>query len=103
MKFEVTSCNMLLALKRYLFFSGARNEMASNKNHYRMFVKNSSRIVENTKEEIERDLRRSLPEYAAFQEDIGINALRRVLTAYAIRNPQIGWLKINLDSLECTS
>ncbi|KAK7576494.1 hypothetical protein V9T40_012780 [Parthenolecanium corni] len=75
----------------WMIFSGARNEMACNKNQYRMFVKNSSRIFENTKEEIERDLRRSLPEYPAFQEDIGINALRRVLTAYAIRNPQIGY------------
>ncbi|KAK7576504.1 hypothetical protein V9T40_012790 [Parthenolecanium corni] len=47
--------------------------MACNKNQYRMFVKNSSRIIENTKKKIESI------ETPAFQEDIGINALRRVL------------------------
>lgn len=64
--------------------------MVSNPNEYRSLVERGLGRQCTANDEIERDLHRSLPEHPAFQADIGISALRRVLTAYAERNPQIG-------------
>nr|CAD7263370.1 unnamed protein product [Timema shepardi] len=72
-------------------FSGAVNEMAANPGLYRTLVDQALGKACIANDEIERDLHRSLPEHPAFQCDIGISALRRVLSAYAYRNPQIGY------------
>ncbi|XP_053436265.1 TBC1 domain family member 8B isoform X1 [Nycticebus coucang] len=75
----------------WLLFSGAVNDMATNPGYYAEVVEKSLGNSNLATEEIERDLRRSLPEHPAFQSDTGISALRRVLTAYAYRNPKIGY------------
>ncbi|KOB75668.1 TBC1 domain family member 9, partial [Operophtera brumata] len=67
----------LLRGELWSMFSGLVNEALSSKNP--------------ANDEIERDLHRSLPEHRAFQNDVGISALRRVLCAYALKNPTIGY------------
>ncbi|XP_016012745.1 TBC1 domain family member 8 isoform X3 [Rousettus aegyptiacus] len=75
----------------WLLFSDAVTDLASHPGYYGHLVEESMGKCCLVTEEIERDLHRSLPEHPAFQNETGIAALRRVLTAYAHRNPKIGY------------
>ncbi|XP_037662348.1 TBC1 domain family member 8 isoform X2 [Choloepus didactylus] len=77
--------------KLWLLFSDAVTDLAAHPGYYGNLVAESMGRSCLVTEEIERDLHRSLPEHPAFQNETGIAALRRVLTAYAHRNPRIGY------------
>ena len=67
-----------------------------NPHVYRKFVHQSSLVEtkhDTINEEIERDLYRALPDQKAYQDESGINALRRLLRAYACYNTDVGQLK----------
>ncbi|XP_060944320.1 TBC1 domain family member 8 [Limanda limanda] len=77
----------------WMTLSDASSELESHQGYYTGLVKKSMGKDKSSlaTEEIERDLHRSLPDHPAFQNPTGIAALRRVLTAYAHRNPKIGY------------
>lgn len=62
-----------------------------NQKEYRKILADNSHKQSLAIEEIEKDLNRSLPEYAAYQSPEGIERLRRVLVAYSWKNPDVGY------------
>ncbi|KAM3963454.1 TBC1 domain family member 8/9 [Aphomia sociella] len=72
-------------------FSGSILQKVQNKGLYEKLVNEALASKNPVNDEIERDLHRSLPEHPAFQNDVGISALRRILCAYALKNPTIGY------------
>uniref|UniRef100_A0A3B3CEC1 TBC1 domain family member 8B n=1 Tax=Oryzias melastigma TaxID=30732 RepID=A0A3B3CEC1_ORYME len=75
----------------WMTLSDAFSDLESHEGYYNSLVQKSMGHNNLATEEIERDLHRSLPDHPAFQNPTGIAALRRVLTAYAHRNPRIGY------------
>jgi TBC1 domain family member 8/9 len=66
--------------------------------YQRTLDENKGRTTTST-EDIEKDLHRSLPEYAGYQDEEGIAALRRVLQAYSFKNPELGYCQVCLDRI----
>uniref|UniRef100_A0A3Q3DFF5 Rab-GAP TBC domain-containing protein n=1 Tax=Hippocampus comes TaxID=109280 RepID=A0A3Q3DFF5_HIPCM len=83
--------DLLLLLYSRPACPGAQNQMSTHAGYYGDLVERAAGLSSLATEEIERDLHRSMPEHRAFQNETGIAALRRVLTAYAHRNPGIGY------------
>lgn len=77
----------------WFYLSGAAHLMLSYPPSYyndlRVMRKDESTVA---KQEIERDLHRSLPEHFYYKSEEGRNALRNVLTAFSWHNPSIGML-----------
>nr|CAH8856603.1 unnamed protein product [Trichobilharzia regenti] len=75
----------------WMILSGAESEMYANPGYYDKLIKGIQGCNNFVSEEIERDLYRSFPEHPAYHTPEGIESLRRVLTAYAYRNPSVGY------------
>lgn len=71
--------------------SGSMFLRFSHPGYYATLLKENDGRTSTSTEDIEKDLHRSLPEYAGYQSEEGIDALRRVLRAYSWRNPEVGY------------
>ncbi|KAL1916336.1 uncharacterized protein VTP21DRAFT_5953 [Calcarisporiella thermophila] len=73
------------------YCSGAMHLRFMNEGLYEKIYSSHAGKASLSTDEIEKDLNRSLPEYPAYQTPEGIDVLRRVLTTYAWKNPELGY------------
>ena len=66
----------------------------SHPGYYERILQEHKGRTSTSTEDIEKDLHRSLPEYAGYQTEEGIGALRRVLQAYSFMNPELGYCQV---------
>ena len=66
----------------------------SHPGYYERILQEHKGRTSTSTEDIEKDLHRSLPEYAGYQSEEGIGALRRVLQAYSFMNPELGYCQV---------
>lgn len=71
--------------------SGAMYLRYANDGIYNQILKDYHGKKSQAIDEIEKDLKRSLPEYSGYQTEEGIQRLRNVLTAYSWKNPDVGY------------
>jgi Rab-GTPase-TBC domain len=80
--------------------SGSLYLRFANHGVYDKLLKDNEGRTSTSTEEIEKDLNRSLPDYLAYQSDKGISTLRRVLTAYSWKNPELGYCQVSRYRVE---
>ena len=71
----------------------------SHPGYYERLLQEHKGRTSTSTEDIEKDLHRSLPEYAGYQTEEGIGALRRVLQAYSFMNPELGYCQVRHISI----
>ncbi|KAJ9571500.1 EF-hand calcium-binding domain profile [Nakaseomyces glabratus] len=73
------------------YCSGSIYLRYQNPDEYQKLLTENAGKTSQAIDEIEKDLKRSLPEYSAYQTTEGIQRLRNVLTAYSWKNPDVGY------------
>ncbi|TFK23207.1 GTPase activating protein [Coprinopsis marcescibilis] len=71
--------------------SGSIYHRFAHPGYYQQLLEDNKGRTTTSTEDIEKDLHRSLPEYAGYQSEQGISSLRNVLQAYSFKNPELGY------------